>query len=113
MEIVLEQFTNFMNTLDWVYIFSFILITYVVQFYKVPELLGNALELRLPKKYQVVLIGLVYAIIVFFARGYDLTKIFCLSISFCFATVFHKFLLEVLVDRFLPNSQEYDLEELE
>lgn len=112
MEIVLQQFTNFMNSLDWVYIFSFILITYVLQYYKVPEFIGSGLGIKLQKKYQVLLIGLVYAVIVFFVRGYEVSKVLCLFISFFFATVFHKFLLEVIFEKYLPKMNTSVEEEL-
>ena len=112
MDIVLTQFTNFMNALDWFYIFSFILITYVIQYYQIPQFIGRGLELQLKNRYQVLLIGVVYAILVFFMRDYDVKGIGTLIISFFFATVFHKFLLEVLLERIVPKPGKVDQEDL-
>ncbi|WP_027395140.1 hypothetical protein [Aquimarina latercula] len=105
MEIVLEQFTNFLNSLDWAYIFSFMLITYVINYYKIPEFIGRGLGIKLRNRYQVLIIGFIYAVIVFFLRGYDLSKVLCLFISFLFATAFYKFLIQVVVERFLPKKK--------
>lgn len=105
MKIILEQFTNFLNSLDWAYIFSFMLITYVINYYKVPELIGKGLGIKLKNRYQVLIIGFVYAVIVFLIRGYDLSKVLCLFISFLFATAFYKFLLQVVVERFIPEKK--------
>ncbi|WP_298546122.1 hypothetical protein [uncultured Aquimarina sp.] len=104
MEIVLEQFTNFLNSLDWAYIFSFMLITYVINYYKIPEFIGRGLGIKLRSRYQVLIIGFIYAVVVFCIRGYELSKVLCLFISFLFATAFYKFLLQVVVERFLPKK---------
>ncbi|TPN87120.1 MULTISPECIES: hypothetical protein [Aquimarina] len=105
MEIVLEQFTSFLNSLDWAYIFSFMLITYVINYYKIPEFIGKGLGIKLRNRYQVLIIAFIYAVIVFFIRGYDLSKVLCLFISFLFATAFYKFLLQVVVERFMPKKK--------
>lgn len=104
MEVVFSQFTNFLNQLDWMYIFSFMLITYMLNYYKVLEYLGQQLGVTLQKRYQVLLIGVVYAAFVFFIRGYALNKVLTLFTSFLFATGFYKFLLQTLVERFIPHS---------
>lgn len=105
MEIVLEQFTIFLNSLDWAYIFSFMLITYLLNYYKVPEFIGRGLGIKLRNRYQVLIIGFIYAVIVFFIRGYELSKVLCLFISFLFATAFYKFILQVIVERFIPEKK--------
>ncbi|WP_035085302.1 hypothetical protein [Aquimarina latercula] len=105
MEIVLDQFTNFLNTLDWAYIFSFMLLTYVINYYKIPEFVGRGLGIKLRNRYQVLIIGCIYAVVVFCIRGYELSNVLCLFISFLFATAFYKFLLQVVVERFLPKKK--------
>ncbi|QKX04128.1 hypothetical protein HN014_04140 [Aquimarina sp. TRL1] len=105
MEIVLEQFTIFLNSLDWAYIFSFMLITYLLNYYKVPEFIGRGLGIKLRSRYQVLIIGFIYAVIVFFIRGYELAKVLCLFISFLFATAFYKFILQLIVERFIPDKK--------
>jgi len=113
MNIVVEQFANFLNTLDWMYIFSFILITYVIQYYKLPELISKGIQSILKNKYQVptirnryqvLIIGFIYGVLIFFVRGYDLEKVLNLSLSFFLATTFHKFLLELVFERFFPKK---------
>ena len=106
MRIVLEQFADFMSSLDWVYIFSFIILTHTMNYYKVPELIGKGIGVSIRNRYQVLIFGVVYAILIFFVRGYDSSKILSLTISFCIATVFHKFLMQMLLDRFLPRKKK-------
>jgi Mn2+/Fe2+ NRAMP family transporter len=104
MEIVMEQFANFLNTLDWVYIFSFILITQAIMYYRVPQFIGRGTGIKIRNRYQVLIIGLIYGIIVFFVRGYDLPKVLSLFISFLLATTFHKFLLESVFEKIFPKK---------
>ncbi len=100
----MENKLNFLNALDWVYIFTLILITYLLEYYKVSEWIGNGL-FKIRTRFQVLIIGFVYAVIVFLIRGYDLPKIECLFMSFLFATAFHKFLLQVFIEKFFPKKK--------
>ena len=104
MKIVLHQFAQFMDSLDWIYIFSFILFAYAFNYYQIPQWIGRIVNITIRKRYQVLIFGFLYAVIIFFTRGYDASKILSLTISFCFATVFHKFLVQLVLDRFLPRK---------
>ncbi len=105
MDIVIDQFFQFLNALDWVYIFSFMLITYAIQYYRIPVYIGNGLGIRIRKRYQVLLIGFLYGSITFFVRGYQEIQLLWLFISFLFAVTTYKFLFQIIVERFLPTKK--------
>ena len=105
MEIILDQFANYLNTLDWVYIFSFILITYLIRYYRIPSFIGRGLGIKLRYRYQVLIIGGIYGMILFFARDYDLKGVELLLQSFLMAIVVHKFFIEILIDKIFPGKQ--------
>ncbi|WP_025663280.1 hypothetical protein [Aquimarina megaterium] len=105
MEIVMEKYSEFLNALDWVYIFSFILITQAIKYYKLPEFIGNGTDIRLKNRVQVAIIGLVYGVIYFFVRDCELSQLLWIPVSFIFATGFHKFLFEFAFDKFLPKKK--------
>lgn len=103
METLFMNITNYLNTLDWMYILTFILIGYIINYCKLTDLFTKWIKIRIRTRYRVALIGGVYGVIIYFIRGYQLTEIEILFASFVFAVVFHKLLIEILVNRFFPK----------
>lgn len=104
MEALLEHITNYLNILDWAYILTFILLSYCMNHCRVTAFLANGLGIKVRTRYRVLITGMIYGIVIFFIRGYDLSKVECLFQSFVFAMVFHKLLVETLVERFFPKK---------
>lgn len=105
---IILQIKNYINSLDWQYIITFIIICYGLNHYKVKEGLQKATGTQTRTRYRVAIIGIVYAIILYFLRGYELRQIENQLQSFIFALVFHKFIIEGilywLVKHVFPES---------
>lgn len=94
---IISHIQNYMTSLDWSYIITFIIICYGINHYKVKEGLQKATGTQTRTRYRVIIIGVVYAIGLYFLRGYKLQQIENLFQSFIFALVFHKFIVEALL----------------
>lgn len=105
---IIAHIQSYMTSLDWQYIITFIIICYGINHYKVKEGLQKATGTHTRTRYRVIIIGVVYAIGLYFLRGYKLQQIENLFQSFIFALVFHKFIVEALlfwlVKHALPES---------
>jgi hypothetical protein len=105
---IISLLENYFVSLDWSYIMTFIIIGYGINHYKVKESLGNAGGKNTRTRYKIVLVGIVYAVILFFLRGYKLPQAEVLLQSFIFAIVFHKLVIEAfvywMVKKGLPES---------
>ena len=88
---------NYMTSLDWSYIITFIIICYGLNHYKVKEGLQKATGSQVRTRYRVILVGVLYAVVLYFLRGYTLPQAENLFQSFIFALVFHKFIVEALL----------------
>ncbi len=104
MEILFDTITNYLNTLDWMYILTFILIGYLVNYCKLTILITKWAKIRIRTRYRVAIVGGLYGMILYFIRGYSYREIETLLASFVFALVFHKLLIEVLVNRFFSKT---------
>lgn len=83
----------YMSNLDWSYILTFIIIAYAINtLWKKQK--KNDSKKKSHKRYRTALIGIVYAVVLFFIRGYELFKIETLFQSFVFALAFHKMIIE-------------------
>lgn len=94
---IIAHIQSYMTTLDWQYIITFIIICYGINHYKVKEGLQKATGTQTRTRYRVIIIGVVYAIGLYFLRGYKLQQIENLFQSFIFALVFHKFIVEAIL----------------
>ncbi len=94
---IISRIQTYMAALDWQYIITFIIICYGINHYKVKEGLQKATGTQTRTRYRVILIGIVYAVGLYFLRGYSREHIENLFQSFIFALVFHKFILEALM----------------
>ncbi len=94
---IIAHIQHYMTSLDWQYIITFIIICYGINHYKVKEGLQKATGTQTRTRYRVIIIGVVYAVGLYFLRGYKLQQIENLFQSFIFALVFHKFIVEALL----------------
>lgn len=105
---IIGQIQTYMNELDWRYIFTFIIISYGINHYKVARGLTLLTGRRTRTKYRMLILGALYGIAVYFIRGYKFYEMERLFQSYIFALVFHKFLIEGLLfwlaKRALPES---------
>lgn len=96
---IFEQMANYISSLDWAYILTFILIAYGLNHYKVTDWFYKLTNLKIRTRYRVLIIGVLYGILLYFIRGYSIKKVECLLRSFVFAMVFHKLLLEIILNK--------------
>jgi hypothetical protein len=94
---IISHIQNYMTSLDWSYIITFIIICYGINHYKVKEGLQKATGTETRTRYRVIIIGVLYAVGLYFLRGYNREHIENLFQSFIFALVFHKFIVEALL----------------
>jgi hypothetical protein len=92
---IISHIQNYMTSLDWSYIITFIIICYGLNHYKVKEGLLKATGTHTRTRYRVIIIGVLYGTGLYFMRGYKLQQ--NLFQSFIFALVFHKFMVEALL----------------
>lgn len=92
---ILQHISNYLNSLDWAYILTFIVIAYGLNHYRATDFFYEVFKIKIATRYRVFIIGLVYGIVLYFIRGYQLKMIECLLQSFAFALVFHKLLGEI------------------
>lgn len=94
---IISNIQDYISSLDWSYILTFIILCYGINHYKVRGSLQKSTGTQTRTRYRVILVGLVYGTAVFYLRGYALSQIENLFQSFIFALVFHKFIVEALV----------------
>ncbi|HSH67802.1 MAG TPA: hypothetical protein VLB84_18820 [Bacteroidia bacterium] len=94
---IISHIQNYMTSLDWSYIITFIIICYGLNHYKVKEGLQKATGTHTRTRYRVIIVGVLYGVGLYFMRGYKLQQIENLFQSFIFALVFHKFMVEALL----------------
>lgn len=95
--VIITHIENYMNGLDWKFIITFIIICYGINHYKIKEGLKKVTGTQTRTRYRVIIIGVIYAVALYFLRGYELQQIENLFQSFIFALVFHKFIVEALL----------------
>lgn len=92
----IEYLFEYLTSLDWGYIITFILISHLVNQTKITTWFYKVTNIKIRTRYRVLLIGIGYGIVVYLLRGYGISKIECLFESFVFAMVFHKLVVERL-----------------
>ncbi len=95
--LIISNIQNYMTSLDWSYINTFIILCYGINHYKVTEGLQKVTGAQTRTRYRVILVGIAYGIALYFLRGYSVQHIENLFQSFVFALVFHKFIVEALL----------------
>jgi len=101
---ILQHISNYLNSLDWAYILTFIVIAYGLNHYRATDFFYEVFKIKIATRYRVFIIGLAYGIALYFIRGYQLKMIECLLQSFAFALVFHKLLLEKFLNRLFQTK---------
>ena len=94
---IVNQITNYVRELDWMYILTFIVIAYGFNHVRVKQGIEKVTRVKSKTKYRVALVGVLYGITLYFTRGYSLENIEGLFQSFVFAFVFHKMIIEGLI----------------
>ena len=101
---IINQILQYINSLDWSYIITFILLTHAINYSKVVAWIFRITKLKIQTRYRVVFIGLVYGIFLFFLRDYNSSNIEPLLQSFVFAMIFHKLILEKFMQQILKQK---------
>lgn len=112
MQEIWNQISNYVSSLDWAYILTFIVIAYGINHYWVKEKIKKATKVKSKTRYRTAIVGLLYGIGIYFIRDYELANVECLFQSFVFAIVFHKLIIEGVVafigKKFTPSAIKPD-----
>ncbi|MFC4633497.1 hypothetical protein ACFO3O_06240 [Dokdonia ponticola] len=92
----IEYLIDYLISLDWGYVITFILISHLVNQSKVTTWFFKKTNVKIRTRYRVLFIGVGYGILVYLLRGYTVANIEGLFQSFVFAMVFHKLVVERL-----------------
>lgn len=93
MQEILHQLSAYISALDWMYIFTFIIIAYWLN-RRAQRRRYIRMSRRLRTRNRVALVGITYGIALYFLRGYSPGDAEKLLASFVFALVFHKLILD-------------------
>ncbi len=104
---ILNQLGYYTSGLDWGYILTFIIMAYALNKMMESKIGCKWFPWKIPTRYRVAILGFLYAILIFFVRGYELAQVELVFQSFLFAIVFHKMILEGLI-KFLEKSLPQD-----
>ena len=105
LQTVVAPITDYVTNLDWAYIISFILLASWVNQSQVKCHLSRVFKFKLRTRYRTLLIGLVYAFLVFIIRGGDSAQIEGLLTSLIFAMIFYKMILDQLIHFFSSGNK--------
>ncbi len=89
-----NQISTYVSSLDWAYILTFIIIAYGINHYWVKDKIKKTTHVKSKTRYRTVIVGVLYAVILYFIRGYDLSKVEILFQSLVFALVFHQLIID-------------------
>lgn len=113
MENIIEAFTSYMNSLDWVYIFSLVLLAEIFTRDAVVKHFPFGLRelmIKVPKGFRVLILGLSYGITLYWMRDYQgKTNIEILFNSLVFSMVFYELIgrsFFMMITRFFTIRQE-------
>ena len=97
---ILEIIWNYLSSLDWVFILTYILLCSLVTRDGIVSWLPDTLRvplIKVSKTWRVLLVGIVYAGITYWIRGYTgRAPVENLASSLIFTLVFHKAILQLL-----------------
>jgi len=101
MEIIGEEILPVLGQLEWLYIFSFILLGMAVE--QLPQINSLRFLYRIKKRFRIAIIGLIYAPFYYYMSGLEEEQAGLLFASFLFTFVFHKLLVEAVIG-FIQNK---------
>jgi len=104
---IINQIIHYLNSLDWSYIFTFILLAYAINKTKILNWGFKLTRIKIPTRYRVLLVGVLYAIVLFYIRDYPLNKVECLLQSFVFAMVFHKLIIDKIIKQIFQLKSSF------
>ncbi len=104
MELLWQPLSHYFQQLDWTFIITFIVLVYGLHRSPLLKWLGNAIGFELPKRYRVLLVGILYGSFIFWLRDGGKTTLESLVQSLVFAMVFHKLLLDFLLRKLTSKS---------
>ena len=103
-----NQIIGYVSSLDWAYMLTFIIIAYGINHYWVKDKIKKTTKIKSKTRYRTVIVGVLYAVILYFIRGYDLSKVESLFQSLVFALVFHQLIIDgimgFIANRMLPKN---------
>ncbi|MEM9884339.1 MAG: hypothetical protein AAF849_00485 [Bacteroidota bacterium] len=88
-----QQVLDYVINLDWKFIVSFILLAYGIRI-----LTGKSNKVKIPTRYLVAIVGTIYGVALSLIQGYSTQYALVIFQSFVFAFVFHKLLIDKVVD---------------
>lgn len=94
MESIFQTLSNYVVSLDWSYIMTFILAAYLFNYSALTNGISKVIQVKARTRYRIALIGLILGVVLFLLRGYAIDKVEVLLHSFAFALVFHKLILD-------------------
>jgi hypothetical protein len=97
MEQIIQAVNSYLTGLDWPYILTFIMLAYLVNQAKVRAGISKFLRIKTRTRYRVAVTGILYGVVTYFVRGYGLQDLERLFHSFVFALVFHKLVIDVVM----------------
>jgi len=98
---IIRQLTNYIESLDWGFIITFILIAYIINHSKVTATIFGWLKIKCRTRYRVAFVGILYGIVLYYLKGSSFEETNTLFQSFVFAIVFHKLIIDLLIKKVL------------
>lgn len=92
---IIAQITEYITSLDWGYIITFIILGFGINHYCLQRSAKTGVRKR--SRYRIALVGLIYGVILYFIRSSPVKEIERLLQSFIFSIVFHKLVVESLL----------------
>lgn len=115
---IMGQMIQYVISLDWSFIITFILMAYVLNQPNVKGFLYKVFKFRMKTRYRTLITGVIYGVILYFLRGRDPNQIEELFRALLFAMIFHKLMIEQVVNFFSkgfgwasadkPGQDEFD-----
>lgn len=103
---IIRQLTNYIESLDWGFIITFILIAYIINHSKVTATIFGWLQIKCTTRYRVALIGVLYGAVLHYLRASSFEEADVLFQSFVFAMVFHKLIIDLLVKSIMDTKSK-------
>jgi len=96
-EQITKQLIRYLESMNWSFIFTFMMIVYALNFSKVKEVSLSIFRCSIKTRYRVLIVGLIYAGSLFFIKGKSVAYAEQLMQSLLFAMIFHQLFIDLLV----------------